>query len=155
MAPQAKKKNKGYGTSASAASENFKIPSFQSFGRSGGRARGPPKVPKNPSPLFFFFSPKIQNYAMSHNSVYGAISLFHRWHRTWVSRRCLHQQLQFFFFFFWYTVTRGLCISSQLFFLVPKNISRPHAKHPLVMFKMTSRTREKARVHLSQLFLGD
>ena len=72
-----KKKIKGYGTSASAASENFKVPSFQSSGRSGGpRARSPQKCPKIPS-FFFFFSPpqKIQNYAMSHNSVYGAISL--------------------------------------------------------------------------------
>ena len=42
------KKIKGYGTSASAASETFKISSFQSFGRSGGRARGPQKCPKIP-----------------------------------------------------------------------------------------------------------
>ena len=70
------KKIKGYGTSASAASENFKVPSFQSSGRSRGpRARGPQKCPKIPSFFFFFFPPKIQNYAMSHNSVYGAISL--------------------------------------------------------------------------------
>ena len=33
-------------------------------------------MPKNPL-FFFFFPPKIQNYAMSHNSVYGAISLVH------------------------------------------------------------------------------
>ena len=73
-----KKKIKGYGASASAASENFKVPSFQSSGRSGGpRARGPQKCPKIPSFFFFFFffPQKIQNYAMSHNSVYGAISL--------------------------------------------------------------------------------
>ena len=51
------KKNKGYGTSASAASESFKVPSFQSSGRSGGpRARGPQKCPKIPS-FFFFFIP--------------------------------------------------------------------------------------------------
>ena len=53
-----KKKNKGYGTSASRASENFKISSFQSFGRSGGRARGPQKCPKMPSFFFFFFPQK-------------------------------------------------------------------------------------------------
>ena len=41
-----------------------------------GVGRGAPKSAQK-CPLFFFFSPpKIQNYAMSHNSVYGAISLF-------------------------------------------------------------------------------
>ena len=72
------KKIKGYGTSASAASENFKVPSFQSSGRSGGpRARAPKSAQKSPLFFFFFFffPQKIQNYAMSHNSVYGAISL--------------------------------------------------------------------------------
>ena len=48
------KKIKGYGTSASAASENFKVPSFQSSGRSGGPRRGAPKSAQK-SPLFFFF----------------------------------------------------------------------------------------------------
>ena len=55
------KKIKGYGTSASAASENFKVPSFQSSGRSGGpRARAPKSAQKSPLFFFFFFffSPK-------------------------------------------------------------------------------------------------
>ena len=49
------------------------------LGDLGIRGRGPPKSAQK-SPLFFFFfffffPQKIQNYAMSHNSVYGAISL--------------------------------------------------------------------------------
>ena len=41
-----------------------------------GVGRGAPKSAQKSLFFFFFFLPKIQNYAMSHNSVYGAISLF-------------------------------------------------------------------------------
>ena len=37
---------------------------------------------------------------------------------AWVSGRCLHQQPHFIFFFLRYTVTRGLCITSQFFFFI-------------------------------------
>ena len=40
-----------------------------------GVGRGAPKSAQKCPLFFFFFPPKIQNYAMSHNSVYGAISL--------------------------------------------------------------------------------
>ena len=72
MAPQAKK-NKGM---VPLQTQRAKILRFHHSSHLGdlGVGRGAPKSAQK-SLFFFFFSPKIQNYAMSHNSVYGAISL--------------------------------------------------------------------------------
>ena len=74
MAPQAKKKIRGTVPLQAERAKNLRFHHSSHLGDLGV-GRGAPKSAQKSPLFFFFFPPKIQNYAMSHNSVYGAISL--------------------------------------------------------------------------------